>query len=211
VCARHIIGQFLPEVVLGALAQAMPEAMPAEGAACNWGLQLRGQRQSGQGARPFEVLFFNAGGSGARPDRDGLSATCFPSGIRAIPVEICENFAPIVIWRKELLPGSGGAGRWRGGLGQRVEVCTRDGSEFQFFGLFDRVRNPARGREGGADGAPGWVGLVSGQPLRSLGLQTVPAGEVLRIDVPGGAGHGAPAERLDSARDNDEAMGYVTA
>jgi 5-oxoprolinase (ATP-hydrolysing)/N-methylhydantoinase A len=211
VCARHIIGQFLPEVVLGALAHAMPDAMPAEGAACNWGLQLRGQRQGGQGSRPFEVLFFNAGGSGARPDRDGLSATCFPSGIRAIPVEICENFAPIVIWRKELLPGSGGAGRWRGGLGQRVEVSTRDGSEFQFFGLFDRVRNPARGREGGANGAPGWVGLVSGQPLRSLGLQTVPAGEVLRIDVPGGAGHGDPATRQATARDSDEAMGYIGA
>lgn len=209
VCARHIIGQFLPEVVLGALARALPGTLPAEGAACNWGLQLRGQRQTAGGRQPFEILFFNAGGSGARPDSDGLSATCFPSGIRAIPVEICENFAPIVIWRKELLPGSGGAGRQRGGLGQRVEVATRDGAEFQFFGLFDRVRNPARGRDGGGDGAPGWVGLVSGATLRSLGLQTVPAGEVLRIDVPGGAGYGPTAERPPRASDQDRAMGYV--
>ena len=208
VCARHIIGQFLPEVVLGALSQAMPGAMPAEGAACNWGLQLRGLRQTDQGPLPFEVLFFNAGGSGARPGSDGLSATCFPSGIRAIPVEICENFAPIVIWRKELLPGSAGAGQWCGGLGQRVEVSTRDGSAFQFFGLFDRVLNPARGREGGENGAPGWVGLASGLPLRSLGLQDVPAGEVLRIDVPGGAGYGDRALRGESARSKDAAMGY---
>lgn len=209
VCARHIIGQFLPEVVLGALARALPGTIPAEGAACNWGLQLRGQRATPEGDRPFEILFFNAGGSGARPDTDGLSATCFPSGIRAIPVEICENFAPIVIWRKELLPGSGGAGRQRGGLGQRVEVATRDGAEFQFFGLFDRVRNPARGRDGGGDGAPGWVGLASGQVLRSLGLQTVPAGEVLRIDVPGGAGYGAPGERDAQAHRHDLGRGYV--
>ncbi len=208
VCARHIIGQFLPEVVLGALAAAMPDSVPAEGAACNWGLQLRGHGTGGQ-HQGFEILFFNAGGSGARADSDGLSATCFPSGIRSIPVEICENFAPIVIWQKELLPGSGGAGRWRGGLGQRVEVSTRDGSAFQFFGLFDRVRNPARGRNGGMDGAPGWVGLASGQPLRSLGLQTVPAGEVLRIDVPGGAGYGHAKERDDDARRRDIEMGYV--
>lgn len=211
VCARHIIGQFLPEVVLGALSQAMPGALPAEGAACNWGLQLRGQRHTGEGRQqPFEILFFNAGGSGARADSDGLSATCFPSGIRAIPVEICENFAPIVIWRKELLPGSGGAGRQRGGLGQRVEVATRDGAEFQFFGLFDRVKNPARGKDGGGDGAPGWVGLASGQTLNSLGLQTVPAGEVLRIDVPGGAGYGSPKERGAQARRHDAECGYAS-
>ncbi len=217
VCARHIIGQFLPEVVLGALAHALPGRMPAEGAACNWGLQLRGERgerrQGGSGdtREPFEILFFNAGGSGARPDSDGLSATCFPSGIRAIPVEICETFAPIVVWRKELLPASGGAGRLRGGLGQRVEVSTRDGAAFQFFGLFDRVRNPARGRDGGEDGAPGWVGLVSGRALQSLGLQTVPAGEVLRIDVPGGGGYGAPTERDAQASRHDLERGYVLA
>jgi len=206
VCARHIIGQFLPEIALGALAGALPGRIPAEGAACNWGLQLRG----GSGGRPFEILFFNAGGSGARPMSDGLSATAFPSGIRAIPVEICETAAPLVIWRKELLPDSGGAGRYRGGLGQRVEVSARDGSAFQVFGIFDRVRNPARGREGGADGAPGWVGTVSGTPMRSMGLQTVPAGEVLRIDVPGGAGYGDPAERDSAAVRRDVELGYVS-
>jgi 5-oxoprolinase (ATP-hydrolysing)/N-methylhydantoinase A len=196
-------------VVLGALGHALPGKVPAEGAACNWGLQLRGERPAAvdgvdgvKGAtgdaasRSFEILFFNAGGSGARPDSDGLSATAFPSGIRAIPAEICEAVAPIVIWRKELLPGSGGAGRQRGGLGQRVEVATVDGSTFQFFAVFDRVQHPARGRDGGEDGAPGWVGLASGTPLRSMGLQTVPAGEILRIDVPGGAGLGLPAGRL---------------
>lgn len=208
VCARHIIGQFLPEVVLGALSGAMPDSVPAEGAACNWGLQLRGHHSSEQ-PQGFEILFFNSGGSGARPDSDGLSATCFPSGIRSIPVEICESVAPIVIWKKELLPGSGGAGKWRGGLGQRVEVSTRDGSSFQFFGLFDRVRNPARGRHGGMDGAPGWVGLTTGKALKSLGLQTVPAGEVLRIDVPGGAGFGCAEAREDDARRRDAEMGYA--
>lgn len=215
VCARHIIGQFLPDIALGALAQALPGRIPAEGAACNWGLQLRGGatdgNASGPAAPPFEILFFNAGGSGARPAGDGLSATAFPSGIRAIPVEICETAAPIVIWRKELLPDSGGAGRFRGGLGQRVEVGTLDGSPFQVFGIFDRVRNPARGRDGGHDGQPGWVGLASGVTLRSMGLQTVPGGAVLRIDVPGGAGFGDPAERAPADIERDIRLGYVSA
>lgn len=216
VCARHIIGQFLPEVVLGALGHALPGKVPAEGAACNWGLQLRGEGPmpsvgvvGDAPRRAFEILFFNAGGSGARPGSDGLSATAFPSGIRAIPVEICEAAAPIVIWRKELLPGSGGAGRQRGGLGQRVEVGTIDGSPFQFFGIFDRVLHPAHGRDGGADGSPGWVGLVSGATLRSMGLQTVPAGEVLRIDVPGGGGLGKPGERSADALGIDASLGYA--
>jgi 5-oxoprolinase (ATP-hydrolysing)/N-methylhydantoinase A len=205
VCARHIIGQFLPEVVLGCLARALPGRIPSEGAACNWGLQLRGDASD-----PFEILFFNAGGSGARPVRDGLSATAFPSGIRSIPVEVCETAAPIVIWRKELLPDSGGAGRARGGLGQRVEVGTRSGAPFQVFGIFDRVAHPARGRAGGGNGAPGRVMLRSGQPLRAMGLQTVPAGEVLRIDVPGGAGHGPAAERSREAVLDDLREGLIT-
>ena len=205
VCARHIIGQFLPEVVLGCLAKALPGRIPAEGAACNWGLQLRGDP-----AEPFEILFFNAGGSGARPRRDGLSATAFPSGIRSIPVEVCESAAPIVIWRKELLPDSGGAGRMRGGLGQRVEVATRSGAPFQVFGIFDRVTHPARGRDGGADGAPGRVMLTKGKALRAMGLQTVPAGEVLRIDVPGGAGNGPAAQRARDAVLEDLREGFIT-
>jgi 5-oxoprolinase (ATP-hydrolysing)/N-methylhydantoinase A len=186
VCARHIIGQFLPEVVLGCLAGIMPDLVPAEGASCNWGLQLRGSAER----RPFNILFFNAGGTGARPSQDGLSATSFPSGIRSIPVEICETVAPIVIHRKELIDGSGGEGRYRGGLGQRVEVGTIDGSPFELFAVFDRVDHPARGRAGGESGAPGRVETVSGRTLQPKGLQQIAAGESVRIDTPGGGGFG---------------------
>jgi 5-oxoprolinase (ATP-hydrolysing)/N-methylhydantoinase A len=205
VAARHIIGQFLPELVLGCFAALLPDLIPAEGAAANWGLQLRGRGAGG----PFNILFFNAGGSGARPSRDGLSATAFPSGIRSIPVEICETVAPIVIHRKELRPDSGGAGRWRGGLGQTVEVGTRDGASFELFAVFDRVDHPAQGRAGGAAGAPGRVALDSGEALRPKGLQTIPAGRRVRVDLPGGGGFGPPGARPaeDCARDVD--LGYV--
>jgi N-methylhydantoinase B/oxoprolinase/acetone carboxylase alpha subunit len=205
VAARHIIGQFLPELILGCLADVLPHLIPAEGAACNWGLQLRGTSP-----RPFNILFFNAGGAGARPSRDGLSATAFPSGIRSIPVEICETWAPIVIHSKELLPDSGGAGTWRGGLAQRVEVGTVDQSAFELFAVFDRVDHPARGRAGGKDGSPGRVGLGTGQPLRAKGLQAIPAGNTVLVDLPGGGGFGDPAQRPAALVEQDLKQGYIT-
>jgi N-methylhydantoinase B len=197
VSARHIIGQFLPDVVFGCLADVIPDRVPAEGASCVWGAQLRGGPQvSAQTDTPshataaFETLFFNSGGSGARPGADGLSATAFPSGIKAISCEVIESGNPIVIWKKELLEGSGGSGQWRGGKGQRIEIGTLNGAPFQFFGMYDRVHRPARGRSGGGPGGKGWVGLTDGTPLASMGLQTVPAHARLRLDVPGGGGHG---------------------
>lgn len=217
VSARHIIGQFLPDVVFGCLAQVLPRQVPAEGASCIWGAQLRGGPQVSAQAgmpelytAPFETLFFNSGGSGARPSCDGLSATAFPSGVRAIACEVIEAGNPIVIWKKELLPDSGGAGQWRGGLGQRIEIATLNGAPFQFFGMYDRVLHPARGRNGGHDGAPGWVGLSDGTPLRSMGLQTVPAHARLRLDVPGGGGYGAPTQRDGATLAHDLEQGYVT-
>jgi 5-oxoprolinase (ATP-hydrolysing)/N-methylhydantoinase A len=206
VAARHIIGQFLPELVLGCFANLLPDLIPAEGSSCNWGLQLRGATP-----RPFNILFFNAGGAGARPSRDGLSATAFPSGIRSIPVEICEVAAPIVIHRKELRPDSGGAGRWRGGLGQSVEVGTRDGGAFELFAVFDRVDHPARGREGGGDGARGRVALDNGEALRPKGLQTIPAGRRVCVDLPGGGGFGPPETREPERIARDREQGYVSA
>jgi N-methylhydantoinase B/oxoprolinase/acetone carboxylase alpha subunit len=199
VSARHIIGQFLPDVVFGCLAGVMPDRVPAEGASCIWGAQLRGGPQvsaltdtPAHATEPFETLFFNSGGCGARPGADGLSSTAFPSGIKAISCEVIEAGNPVVIWKKELLEGSGGSGRWRGGMGQRIEIGTVNGAPFQFFGMYDRVHRPARGRDGGGPGGNGWVGLADGTPLASMGLQTIPAHARLRLDVPGGGGHGVP-------------------
>lgn len=204
VSARHVIGQMLPDVVFGCLAQIMPDRIPAEGASCIWSLQLRGGPEARQGghtendsppATAFSLLSFNSGGSGARPKKDGLSVTAFPSGVRGTSVESLENFAPVILWRKELMPDSGGPGRQRGGLGQMVEVGTLDGAPFFVFAMFDRVVFPARGSFGGMPGMRGDALLDDGEKLRIKGKQVVPAGRRLRLCLPGGGGMGNALDR----------------
>ena len=204
VAARHVIGQMLPDLVFGCLGQALPERTPAEGSSCLWSVQLRGVDAAG--GTTFDTVFFNSGGSGARAVQDGLSATAFPSGVRAMPVEVTEAGAPIVIWRKELRADSGGAGRTQGGLGQVVEVGTRDGESFEVLAMFERVRSAARGRAGGLDGATGTVHLASGTALRAKGLQRIPRGDRLVLALPGGAGLGDPAERSEERRVGKECV-----
>jgi N-methylhydantoinase B len=127
-----------------------------------------------------------------------------------MPVEVTESAAPIVIWRKELRADSGGAGERRGGLGQTVEVGMRDGSGFEVLAMFERVERPAKGREGGHDGAAGIVRTSAGTTMRAKGLQAIPSGERLVLEIPGGAGLGDPSTR-DAARiRHDLEEGMVT-
>ena len=205
VAARHIIGHLLPDTVLGCLHQVLEAGCQAEGSASMWNLQLRGgvatSAKSGyQGYVPeFDLLHFNSGGMGARPTKDGLSSTAFPSGIRGIPVEVTEAITPIVFWRKELREGSGGAGQFRGGCGQVMEVGGVDDIPFDVLAMYERVDNAPRGRNGGHDGAAGRVSLTDGKPMRSKGQQHIPSGTHLVLEMAGGGGFGDPAAR-DSER-----------
>jgi N-methylhydantoinase B len=212
VAARHVIGQMLPDLVFGCLNQALPDRVPAEGSSCLWSVQLRGAVARGNGLpQSFDTVFFNSGGSGARPRQDGLSATAFPSGVRAMPVEVTEAGAPIVIWRKELRPDSGGPGHRRGGLGQIVEVGARGDETFEVLAMYERVRTPASGRDGGHDGAAGVVRLTSGGAMRAKGLQRIPQGDRLVLELPGGGGLGDPLTRPAARIAEDVAEGLVTA
>ena len=147
---------------------------------------------------------------GARPGLDGLSATAFPSGVHTMPIEATEHTGPIVIWRKELRPASGGDGEFRGGLGQVLEIAPMEGYEFDFSAMFDRVHHAARGRNGGKDGAPGVVRLDDGTVMRPKGWQHVPAGRTLILELPGGGGYGDPAKRTAEAWAQDRSKGYVS-
>jgi N-methylhydantoinase B len=204
--------------MMGCLHQAAPGRVAAEGSSCLWNPPLRGGGSvSGQASGnrrvlpDFEVITFNSGGTGARPRQDGLDATAFPSGVRTMAVEATENVAPVVIWRKELRPGSGGAGRTRGGLGQIMEIAGKDDLEFACNAIFDRVGHPPKGRDGGGPGAPGRVELKSGATLRAKGLQVIPDGDRLVLSLPGGGGMGNPLERDPDLVARDVRDGLVSA
>lgn len=210
VSLRHVIGHMVPDLVLGGMAKAMPGKIQAEGAAALWNIHISARPQEGREGRHSEVLMFNSGGMGARPTLDGLSATAFPSGVHTMPIEATEHTGPIVVWRKELRPDSGGDGQYRGGLGQIIEIAPAEGHEFDFSAMFDRISTPARGRDGGEPGAPGVVKLDDGTKLRPKGWQHVPAGRKLILELPGGGGFGNPKDRPLSDRAADIKKGYIT-
>ena len=208
VSLRHVIGHMVPDLIFGALAQALPGRVPAEGAGALWNIHISA-RPTGPTGRRAEVLMFNSGGTGARPTEDGLNATAFPSGVMTMPVEATEHTGPIVVWRKELREGSGGAGTRRGGLGQIIEIAPAPGHDFEFSAMFDRVGTPPKGRDGGQDGAAGSVALDDGTPLRPKGWQHVPEGRRLILHAPGGGGYGDPAARDPGLTETDRRRGYT--
>lgn len=212
VAIRHVVGQMLPDVVFGCLRQVIPQRVPAEGTSCLWNLIVRGETQSGAGGNyGFSMAVTSNGGTGARFDKDGLSATAYPSGVRGTPVEIAETQTPLIFWRKELRPDSGGAGRTRGGLGQIIEVGTGIGTTFEILAAFDRIDHPPRGRDGGQDGAAGYIGLKSGKKMRGKGFQEIPPDDRLLVMTPGGGGIGDAKTRARTKVTSDLAEGLVSA
>ena len=218
VSARHAIGQMLPDVVLGCLQQVIPAQIPAEGASCIWNpVFMNASSTAGSGSNSAVEEFvinpiFN-GGTGARPDKDGLSTTAFPSGVRTTSTEVNEATSPLVLWRKEFAPGTGGAGAQRGGLGQTIEISHRQQADFVISKMFDRIHYPARGRAGGEAGACGRVFTRDKQgveqSLPGKGRDVVPGDHRLVMQTPGGGGMGAPAERSAADAAEDERRGLV--
>jgi N-methylhydantoinase B len=125
VATRHVTWQLLPDLVIGCLHQALGGNVPAEGTSCLWNLFASG----GPGrvdadaselahAKAFTVLSFHSGGAGARPGKDGLSATAFPSGVRNVPVEVTEALSPILITARNI-------GRIRAGRANFAEASAK--------------------------------------------------------------------------------------
>ncbi|MBI3824801.1 MAG: hydantoinase B/oxoprolinase family protein [Candidatus Rokubacteria bacterium] len=222
VAARHVVGQMLPDVVFGCLHQALAGGAPAEGSSSLWVMALYGghgaadEPRPGRAAAPrpttpFTALGILAGGTGARPAKDGLSATAFPSRVKCVPLEITETMSPIVFWEKEFRCDSGGAGASRGGLGQKLTLANGEGSAFTMTAATcDRVIFPARGREGGLPGGRGRVGLASGTTFEGKTKHTVPGDDRLVLELPGGAGYGDPVTREVRRVAEDVRHGFVS-
>ncbi|MGK3206636.1 hydantoinase B/oxoprolinase family protein [Amycolatopsis sp. MEPSY49] len=198
VASRHLIGHFLPSLLIGAL----PGAAIAPSADALWMTIWRGPG--------FMLNVFQTGGMGARAGKDGLNTTGFPSGLRSTPTEVIETMAPLVQHTRELRVDSGGAGRWRGGLGQVTTMALRDGASWSVNGNVDRVRAAASGVAGGAPGAAGRFGRHDGPDLPAKSRVTLTPESLVDVTLPGGGGYGPPLERPVAAVLADVVDGYVS-
>ncbi|QDL94922.1 hydantoinase B/oxoprolinase family protein (plasmid) [Paroceanicella profunda] len=209
VTARHVVGQALPDLMLGCLARALPGRVLAESAGALWVLAISGE-ETADGQPGFASINVALGGMGARAGADGLSTTAFPSGVGSVPVEIAETVAPLIYVAKEFAPDTGGAGRLRGGLGQEIRLrAATDRPLTLSAAAFERLREGAAGREGGQSGSPGGARISDGRVIDSKGLYTIPPGEELILRTPGGGGFGPPEERARDAVRRDLALGLI--
>ncbi|AXB44959.1 hydantoinase B/oxoprolinase family protein [Amycolatopsis albispora] len=203
VASRHLIGHFLPSLLIGALDGRM-----AHSADALWMTIWRGRSEPD--GREFMLNVFQTGGIGARTTKDGLNTTGFPSGLRATPTEVIETMAPLVQTRRVLRTDSGGAGTYRGGLGQSTTVVARGNISWSVNGNVDRTTAPATGVHCGHDGAPGRFGLADGTALPGKRrVQLAPEAEV-DVVLPGAGGYGDPRERDPERVLADVVDGYVS-
>jgi N-methylhydantoinase B len=216
VTARHVIGQMLADAVFGCLAQALPGKVQAESAGSIWILSLnsahgRVPASETANSQNFGIISIALGGIGGRPGKDGLSTMAFPSGIGGIPIEITEAQCPLWFKEKQYLPNSGGAGEWRGGLGQRIEILNRQAAPFTISAAtFDRIKNAAQGRGGGRPGSLGLAKRGSGTRLPDKGIHLIAKGDSLIVELPGGGGFGDPAKRRTELVAADLKAGLTT-
>lgn len=188
--ARHVVGMFLPNALLKALASVKPEAVMAEGAGAVWTMQVNGHHDDGS---PFiTAMFTYAGGVGARSAKPGLDACSYPTGVSAVPLEVVEASAPVRFREKSLRPGSGGAGAQPGGLGQVIEFEVATAKPWQLNAVTSRLTEAPQGVFGGSAGAAGSF-QVNGEPVTTQTRITLQPGDIVRLELPGGGGYGPPA------------------
>ncbi|MDB5376756.1 MAG: hydantoinase [Rubritepida sp.] len=185
---RAATGHYVPVLIFGALAEALPDKVRAAPGSPLWMMSIAGRDAADQ---PFaSTLFFN-GGTGAGAAQDGVDSISWPSNISATPVEIAERTAPVLIHRKISRPGSGGTGRHAGGRGHETEVESEVDNMAAVF-VTERMKFPAPGLFGGGAGAMGEV-LIDGKPANTRQQQVLDRGTRVILRTPGGGGYGEPA------------------
>jgi len=208
VAARQLTGHLLTGVIYGCLEQVVPELVTAEsGSAPTLRTVYGGVDEDGN---RFNQILFASGGVGANSRMDGHACTAFPSNTGAGSIEALESVSPLLVHKKELSPDSGGAGEFRGGLGQDVVIEVLSASPINFSLLSDRHKHPPKGIMGGMSGSNTSVILSDGSRPHQKSRSVLKPGEVLSIHFPGGGGYGDPKERDRAAIAYDIEAGYVT-
>jgi N-methylhydantoinase B len=186
--ARHVVGMFVPMPILRALHQVIPDRVLAEGSGAVWTVQIQGKQPDGT---PYTSSMFNySGGMGARANKPGPSAVCYPTGVAAVPVEVLEAAMPIVFDRRELRPGSGGSGRMTGGDGQIIEFHMRTQQPWWLNAVPSRLDRGPAGMGGGDDGTPGRF-QVNGKDVSEPRKMVMQPNDRILLETPGGGGFGS--------------------
>ncbi|MCB1739171.1 MAG: hydantoinase B/oxoprolinase family protein [Gammaproteobacteria bacterium] len=202
---RHSVGHFVVPLLMGALAQALPDKVQADSAMMNV-FSVKGRHSNGE---EVSSLFFLAGGLGAMQGLDGRAVTPAPSNMTVVPTEVWENRTSMTIEKRELLADTGGAGRWRGGPGQEVVLRNDSIHPFEIALMGQRTEFPALGLAGGGSGSLRSYEL-NGEPVDPKARIELKPGDRLRMREAGGGGYGDPAERDPKALLDDRARGHVS-
>ncbi len=208
VASRHLIGHFLPGVVFGALAEALPDRIMAPGSDPIWISIWRGRAP--RSTDRFTFSLFQCGGAGARATKDGLNTTGFPSGVAGVPAESVETLTSMVQHRRELRVDSGGVGRFRGGLGQWTEMGCRTDEPWTVSAMVDRISYPPEGLLGGGPGAAGEFMIDGAREAEPKRLLVLDPDNRVQLNLPGGGGYGDPFSRDPEAVLWDVIEGYVS-
>jgi len=184
VWARHLSGHYLPFAVFGALAPVIPGKVIADCGSPLCNVYFAGKHHDD---RNFVKMFFMNGGHGARRGQQGAACLSFPSNVATVSIERFESSVPLLIREKALIPESGGAGRWRGGAGQRISFEVTGEHPVAMTIRHERVKFPARGMLGGGAGAPG-RDLINGERIPAKGRYELKPGDIATFETPGGGG-----------------------
>jgi N-methylhydantoinase B len=206
--ARQLTGHLLAGVIYRALAQAVPDKVIAEsGSAPTLRSVYSGADRQGQ---RFTQVFFASGGMGGSAVQDGHNCTAFPTNTGSGSIEAFESISPLIVWKKALRTDSGGAGKFRGGLGQDVEIEVTSPEPLRLSLLSDRQKYPPEGLLGGGHGAPVEITLQDGTKPHQKSRSILQPGDRLTLRFSGGGGYGDPAGRDRAALLADLRDGYVS-
>ncbi len=206
VAVTHRLATTLP----GALHQAVPGRIPAAYYGASYVCSFQTIAEDGGRGVLVEI---EVGGGGGHPEQDGLNA--YSSGMHNnanIPVEMIESELPLTVMRYGVLPGTGGDGHYRGGMGL-VREWRIDCAEAVFTANLERFKHPPYGLAGGQPGSFGRLLLLRDGERRELsskvGNVRLRRGDIIRLETSGGGGFGEPGLRADANRRRDAVQGYV--
>jgi N-methylhydantoinase B len=213
--ARYATSHKVGDIVVGALAQAVPYELPATDSG-QGSILLVSVPDHETGRTRVSVIQPIVGGSGGRPGEDGVDGTMVMLNfLKNVPTEVLEREMPeILIWRYALRPDSGGAGEFRGGTGIEIEFETSVANTIVTSRCMERYIFPPPGRMGGLPGATGYTTLNPGSDrehdLGKIDFLEIDEGARILIGTQGGGGFGDPLARPPPAVQEDVLNGLVS-